>query len=37
MKDHLTLLNQDGVVSLRPSNEMISPANECAYPGAGIA
>jgi len=25
------------VVSLRPSNEMMSPTNECAYPGAGFA
>jgi len=30
-------LNQDGVLSLRPSNEMISPTNECAYPGAKVA
>jgi hypothetical protein len=28
---------QDIVVSLRPSNEMINPANEYAYPGAGFA
>jgi hypothetical protein len=37
MKNRLTVKNKDGLVSLRPSNEMISPANECAYPGAGFA
>jgi hypothetical protein len=30
-------LYQDVLVSLRPSNEMINPANKCAFPGAGFA